>query len=134
MKKTLLVTGSAIAIAIAVTGCAAKSGNEVLANMDNKSVLENQIIDGKSGKEDVKRIMGADPQSTDFDQNGHEKWTYANVRKSAKAINYVPVANWFVSGTNDTTTSLIVLFDDKGTVFKHILSQSQGETKGGLFQ
>lgn len=133
MKKAVTTTLLTLGL-LTMVGCAGKSGNIALANMENKSSLDSQIINGKSTKEDVKKVMQGDPQATDFDANGHEKWVFTNVRKSLKAIDYVPVANWFVSGTNDTTTSLVVLFDNNGIVINHVLSQAQGESKGGLFQ
>ena len=48
-----------------------------------------------------------------------------------KGINYVPVVNWFVKGTNDTKKTLIVLFD-ADVVKNHSFSSSEGETMGGL--
>ena len=45
----------------------------------------------------------------------------------------MPVANWFVGGTNDTTKSLVILFD--GEIVKNFsIAVSEGETKGGLLQ
>jgi outer membrane protein assembly factor BamE (lipoprotein component of BamABCDE complex) len=130
MKNILMV--SALVSTLLFTGCAVKSGNEVLGKMD-KEQINNQIIKGKSTKVDVKAMLG-DPDKTDFDNNSLEKWTYIHVRKDVKAVNYIPVANWFVGGTNDTTKSLVVLFDDNGIVKNYINSDAKGETKGGLFQ
>ncbi|MCL4432529.1 MAG: outer membrane protein assembly factor BamE [Epsilonproteobacteria bacterium] len=131
MKYTILIALSAVA-AMTMTGCAVKAGNETLGKMD-KAQIEHSIVKGKSTKSDVKSLFG-DPDKTDFDNNGNEKWTYTHVRKDAKAVNYIPVANWFVAGTNDTTKSLIVLFNDNGTVKNFINSDAKGETKGGLLQ
>ena len=124
---SLLVAGLVLS-----SGCAVKTGNEALGEME-KSQLEQQIIKGKSTKQDVKKLLG-DPDKTDFDNNSLEKWTYAHTRKDMKAVNYVPVANWFVAGTNDTTKSLVIVFDDSGVVKNYITSDAKGETKGGLFQ
>ncbi len=114
------------------SGCAVRTGNEKLARMDKREI-EQRIVKGKTTKEEVRRLMG-DPDKVDFDQAGHEKWEYINVHRSAKAINYVPVANWFVQGTNDTKKTLIVIFDDNGVVLNHAFSRATGETSGGLFQ
>ena len=51
-------------------------------------------------KSNIKELLG-EPQKVDFLANGLEKWEYSHLRKAAKAVNYVPVANWFVGGTND---------------------------------
>lgn len=128
----MIYLSAAVAVALGVTGCAVKTGNETLGKME-KSQIDSQIVKGKSTKADVKSMMG-DPDRTDFDNNGNEKWTYTHIRKDAKAISYVPVANWFVSGTNDTTKTFVVLFTDEGLVKNYIVSDAKGETKGGLLQ
>lgn len=130
MKKTLVI--AIVSSTLLMSGCAVKTGNEVLGKME-KSQIDSQIVRGKSTKSDVKNLMG-DPDKTDFDNNGNEKWVYTHVRKDAKAINYVPVANWFVQGTNDTIRTMVVLFSDDGVVKNYILSDAKGETKGGLLQ
>lgn len=128
VRLTAIVT----AIALMTTGCAVKTGNENLGKL-SKEQINSQITKGKSSKDDVKAILG-DPDKTDFDDNGLEKWTYTHVRKDAKAVDYIPVVSWFVSGTNDTIRTLIIIFDDKGIVKNYINSDAKGETKGGLFQ
>ncbi|MGZ8547757.1 MAG: outer membrane protein assembly factor BamE domain-containing protein [Sulfuricurvum sp.] len=132
MKKISIVVASILVASITMTGCAVKAGNETLGKMD-KHQIEQGIVKGKSTKEDVKAMLG-DPDKTDFDNNSLEKWSYIHVRKDLKAVSYIPVANWFVSGTNDTTKTLVVVFDDKGIVKNFINSDAKGETKGGLFQ
>lgn len=127
-----IVATSVIGATIIFSGCAVKTGNENLGAME-KSEITSKIVKGKSTKQDVKALLG-DPDKTDFDNNSLEKWTYIHVRKDAKFVNYVPVANWFVAGTNDTTKSLVVVFEDNGVVKNFIASDAKGETKGGLFQ
>lgn len=117
---------------VSMTGCAVKTGNENLGKMET-SQIDAGIIKGKSTKTDIKTMLG-DPDKTDFDNNSLEKWTYVHVRKDVKAVNYVPVVNWFVQGTNDTTKSLVVIFDDNGVVKNYINSDAKGETKAGLLQ
>lgn len=117
---------------VVFTGCAVKTGNETLGEIE-KTELDTKIIKGKTTKADIKIMLG-DPDKTDFDNNSLEKWTYSHTRKDAKAVNYVPVANWFVAGTNDTIKSLVIVFEDNGIVKNFITSDAKGETKGGLFQ
>lgn len=131
MKKASVLS-VAVFTALVISGCAVKTGNETLGKME-KSQIEGGIVKGKSTKTDVKAMLG-DPDKTDFDNNSLEKWTYIHVRRDAKAVNYVPVVNWFVAGTNDTTKTLVVLFDDNGIVKNFINSDAKGETKGGLLQ
>lgn len=120
------------AATLMMSGCAVKTGNETLGKIE-KSQLEQAIVKGKSTKVDVKGVLG-DPDKTDFDNNSLEKWTYTHTRRDAKAVNYVPVVNWFVAGTNDTTKTLVIIFDDNGVVKNYINSDAKGETKGGLLQ
>ncbi len=127
-----LFLSSVIGLSVFFSGCAIKTGNEVLGKME-KSQVEQGIVKGKSTKEEIK-VMFGDPTSVDFDNNSLEKWTYLHVRSDAKLINYVPYANLFASGTNDTKKTLVILFDDKGIVKNYINSDAKGETKTGLFQ
>lgn len=131
MKK-ILIMSTVAAATLMMSGCAVKTGNETLGKIE-KSQLEQAIVKGKSTKVDVKGVLG-DPDKTDFDNNSLEKWTYTHTRRDAKAVNYVPVVNWFVAGTNDTTKTLVIIFDDNGVVKNYINSDAKGETKGGLLQ
>lgn len=132
MLKKITASSMLVATLILSSGCAVKTGNENLGTME-KSELDTKIVKGKSTKQDIKTLLG-DPDRTDFDNNSLEKWTYAHTRKDLKLVNYVPVANWFVAGTNDTTKSLVIVFEENGIVKNFITSDAKGETKGGLFQ
>lgn len=131
-KFTAVLLGGFLTMGL-MAGCAAKSGNIVLENTD-KAKINDGIVNGKTTKAEVKTLMEADPQNVDFDQSGHEKWTYSNVRKSAKFINFIPVVSMFGGGTNDTTKTLVIVYDNNGIVLNHVVSQAEGETKVGLFQ
>ncbi|MDD3450944.1 outer membrane protein assembly factor BamE [Sulfurimonas sp.] len=132
MLKKITASSMLVATLILGSGCAVKTGNETLGAIE-KSEIDTKIVKGKSTKQDVKTLLG-DPDKTDFDNNSLEKWTYLHTRKDAKFVNYVPVANWFVAGTNDTTKSLVIVFEENGIVKNFITSDAKGETKGGLFQ
>jgi len=120
-----------LGIMVMFSGCAAKTGNSKLAEATNESVSQT-IVKGTSTKADLRRSFG-EPQKVDFTESGLEKWEYQFIRKSHKAINFVPIAGAFVGGTNDTTKTLLVVF--KGDVVEnYALSTAQGETKAGLFQ
>jgi predicted small secreted protein len=130
MKKTISIVSLALCASL-VTGCAVKSGNDKLEDVTSESVGKT-IIKDKTTKANVKELFG-EPQKVDFLANGQEKWEFLHVRKAAKGVNYVPVANWFVGGTNDTTKSLVILFE--GDIVKNYTTAvAEGETKAGLFQ
>ena len=130
MRKSISI---ALAASILLfTGCAFKTGNEQLGAFD-KADIEQKIIKSKSTKSDVRTLLG-DPNNTDFDAYGFEKWTYKHTRNEVKAASYIPFVNWFAAGTNDTTRTIVVLFDESGVVKNYIDSKAKGETKHGLFQ
>ena len=129
MKKISLIASSLVLGTVLFTGCAVKTGNDRIENVTQDNIL-NMIEDGKSTKADVRKTFG-EPKNIDFMDNGLEKWEYHHSRSVQKGVNYVPVVNWFVKGTDDTKKTLLVLFE--GNVVKtHSFSSSEGETMGGL--
>ena len=129
MKKTVLFGMSVVLSSTLFTACAVKSGNDKLQDVTKESVTD-MIKNGTSTKSEVRSKLG-EPTNIDFMENGLEKWEYNHTRKVDKGINYVPVVNWFVKGTNDTKKILVVLFDGE-VVKNHSFSSSEGETMGGL--
>ena len=129
MRKISLIASSLVLGTVLFTGCAVKTGNDRIENVTQDNIL-NMIEDGKSTKSEVRSKLG-EPTNIDFMENGLEKWEYNHTRKVDKGINYVPVVNWFVKGTDDTKKTLLVLFE--GNIVKtHSFSSSEGETMGGL--
>lgn len=129
MKKILLVGSSVVLASLLISGCAVKTGNDKLQDVTQESILD-MIKNGTSTKADVRKSLG-EPAKIDFMESGLEKWEYNHSRRVEKGINYVPVVNWFVQGTDNTHKTLIVLFD--GDIVKnHSFSSSEGETMTGL--
>ena len=129
MRKISLIATSLVLGTVLFSGCAVKSGNDKLQDVTKESVTD-MIKNGTSTKSEVRSKLG-EPTNIDFMENGLEKWEYNHTRKVDKGINYVPVINWFVKGTNDTKKILVVLFDGE-VVKNHSFSSSEGETMGGL--
>ena len=129
MRKISLIATSLVLGTVLFSGCAVKSGNDKLQDVTKESVTD-MIKNGTSTKSEVRSKLG-EPTNIDFMENGLEKWEYNHTRKVDKSINYVPVVNWFVKGTDDTKKTLLVLFE--GNIVKtHSFSSSEGETMGGL--
>ena len=129
MKNFLLLGSSAVLVASLITGCAVKTGNDKLQEVTNENI-DSVIKNGVSTKTEVKSKLGG-PGKIDFLNNGLEKWEYEHVLKVEKGVNYVPIVNWFVKGTDNTKKSLVILFD--GDIVKtHTFSTENGETMGGL--
>lgn len=129
MRKISLIATSLVLGTVLFSGCAVKSGNDKLQDVTKESVTD-MIKNGTTTKSEVRSKLG-EPTNIDFMENGLEKWEYNHTRKVDKGINYVPVVNWFVKGTNDTKKILVVLFDGE-VVKNHSFSSSEGETMGGL--
>ena len=129
MRKISLIATSLVLGTVLFSGCAVKSGNDKLQDVTKESVTD-MIKNGTSTKSEVRSKLG-EPTNIDFMENGLEKWEYNHTRKVDKGINYVPVVNWFVKGTNDTKKILVILFDGE-VVKNHSFSSSEGETMGGL--
>lgn len=130
--KTMRMLGIVALVGITMTGCAVKTGNEHIGQM-NASSVDQMITRGQTTKEEIKQKLG-DPDKIDFGSDGLERWEYIFFRKDAKVVNYIPVANWFVAGSNDTKKSLLILWNGEGKVKNFAMTESKGETKGGLFQ
>ena len=129
MKKISLIASSLVLGTVLFTGCAVKTGNDKIEDVTQDNILS-MIEADKSTKADVRKAFG-EPRNIGFMDNGLEKWEYHHSRSVQKGVNYVPVVNLFVKGTDDTKKTLIVLFD--GNVVKtHSFSSSEGETMGGL--
>ena len=136
MKKTLLIAASTVALSMAFTGCAMNSVNIPMKNME-KSEYTDPIVNGKTTKADVQKLLG-DPNHvhalSGAGNEGKITWEYMHTRGSYKFISYIPVLNWFKSGTDDTTKQLSIVFDKNGVVENHDTTKFEGETVRGLFQ
>ncbi len=132
MKNKILMLASSFVVAgLLLNGCAVKTGNDKLEDTTSKAI-EGIIKKDTTTKNEIKNKFG-EPSKVDFMANGLEKWEYEHTRKQAKAVNFIPVANWFVGGTNDTKKTLVILFD--GDIVKNYsIAVADGETKAGLFQ
>lgn len=115
-----------------LTGCAAKTGHQFLEDMSTEQAA-GSLVSNVTTKNQVKEKYG-DPEDIDFGTDGTETWVYKFVRSDAKGVNYVPIANWFYRGTNDTIKKLKIVFDSRGILQRYGFSQTSGETKIGAGQ
>lgn len=53
---------------------------------------------------------------------------------SADGVNYIPIVNLFGSSMSGTRKELIILFDENDVVRRANMSESDVETKTGLFK
>jgi hypothetical protein len=118
-----------VALTLALSGCAADSGNTKLAKTSNEQI-NSAFEKGKTTQDEVKQAFG-EPDDTDIMSDGRVKWVYTHIKRSAMTRNYIPVVNWFSSGTNDTTKKLVIIFKD-GVLENLSSSTGKGESKAGL--
>lgn len=118
-----------LVLVAALTGCASV-GNQQLRSETQESLAQ-KIEKGASSKADVQARLGS-ADNTSFTDAGNEIWTYRHIRSTAKAINYIPVANWFAGGANQDKRELVILFDENGVVKNYTYSASQGEVRTGV--
>lgn len=128
MKSIQLI--SIIAATALLGACAGTAGNTKMADQTQESVAA-FVIEGKTTKEDLKAKLG-DPTAVSFTDGGNEIWTYTYSRATAQAVNYVPIVNLFARGFDTKTKRLIVMFNKDNVVTKSTMSESTGETQGGI--
>lgn len=119
-------------MAFAISGCAAKTGNQFLESTSSEE-LSKQLISNLTTKADVKQMFG-DPLTIEILAPNIELWSYAFVRSEAKMSNFVPVVELFYRGSNDNRRSLHIIFNNDNTINSFKFINSDGETKYGLFQ
>lgn len=116
--------------AIALSGCTAHVGNQVLADVKHED-LKTKLIKGKTHKEDVRAMFG-DPLNVYF-VGEQEDWHYSLARADAKATNFIPYLGLVSSGHDTETKELQLRFDKDDILIKYSYSSSKGEVKSGLF-
>jgi outer membrane protein assembly factor BamE (lipoprotein component of BamABCDE complex) len=131
MSKKFMPFMAVVSIAFLLGACASQGNTQFAKAMDDGRSIDDIIIDGKTTKTQVKAHLG-EPSDVDYHANGDEKWTYDHTKRNLKAVNFVPVANWFMRGTNDTKKKLVIIFDKNDVVKKHQSTTAKGETKMGL--
>lgn len=128
--KRLLITTSAVALALLISGCASV-GNETLRQESEASVSK-KIVEGKTTKGEVRSMFGS-PVKTSFTDAGLEIWNYEFSNVSADAVSFVPIVNIFGASASGKKKELVVLFNDKGIVKRYAMSESEVKQKSGLF-
>lgn len=128
--KTLYL--GALTSILLLGACATETGNESLKTMQSAQI-DSVIVENSTTKDQVRAALG-EPEKIDFDPEGHEKWMYNHTRSDFTTASYIPIVNWFNSGTNDTIRSLVIIFNKQGTVMRKAFTTSAGKTEMGLFK
>lgn len=127
-QMTVVAVG--VSLCLLIVGCAS-TGNTKLAALETTDISK-LFIKGKTTTSEVLACLG-EPSDIDFDKDGNKKWTYIHTKSTSKVINFVPIANSFVRGTDDTTKKIVIVFDKKtDTLIDFLVTKTQGETKAGI--
>jgi len=127
--NVLRITALAV-FALAVTGCAS-TGNETLKN-ETELTVASKIEVGATTAAEIKAMFGS-PYETTYTDSGMLIWKYRLDDLKADAINFIPIVNMFGTKYSGTRKELVILFDENDVVKRSNMSESDVETKTGMF-
>ena len=113
-------------IGLALSGCTS-AGNEVLKKQD-ASTVNQTVIDGTTTRDQILSMYGS-PNRTTFGSNNSEIWTYTWASRRPQAQNFIPIVGTLVAGADVQQKVLIVQFDERHVVKKHVVSEYNNTVK-----
>ncbi len=118
MKRSGLLIGL-VCLMLALSACGYKSQKQ--GAMIDEARVEAAIVKGKTTKSDV--VLEFGPPTRTMDNEKMFFYTWSETKKSS-----IPL----YGGETSVTHNLIILFDDKGVVKSHRITQTAGESKAGF--
>lgn len=118
---SLLITSTGMS----VSACASKSGSKSLAKKSEQEILA-QIAKGKTTKAEIEKNFGK-PQSTSFQADGTELWSYTYSESSKDGTSYIPLVGSFAGSSSTESKTLNVFFSKQGIVKDYSLSSSKNK-------
>jgi len=128
MKKLFII--GLVSMAILTSGCVS-TGNVVLKE-ETRQTVDEKLSAGMS-KEQVTAIYG-EPIDVTYTDSGNEIWKYFFSKTKMKASSFIPYYGILKSGSTGDSKTLVLFFDDSGTLVKHTMSTSKIDTNSGLIQ
>ena len=120
-----------LAIAALMGGCAS-TGNQTLKTESEISVAS-KIVVGETSAAEIKSMFGS-PFESSYTDGGLQIWKFRLDDMNADAVNFIPVVNFFGSSMSGKRKELVILFDDEDVVKRFNMSESDVQTKTGLFK
>lgn len=108
-----------VCLILAFSACGYKSQKQ--GALIDEARVEEVIVKGKTAKSDV--VMEFGPPTKTMDNEKMFFYTWSETKKSS-----IPL----YGGETSVTHNLIILFDDKGIVKSHKITQTAGESKAGF--
>jgi hypothetical protein len=121
-----------IFVIVSLMGGCASSGNQTLKTESEISVAS-KIVIGETSAAEIKSMFGSPYEST-YTDGGLQIWKYRLDDMNADAVNFIPIVNLFGSSMSGKRKELVVLFDDEDIVKRFNMSESDVQTKSGLFK
>ena len=112
-------------------GCAS-TGNETLKTESEISV-SSKISIGETTAAEIKSMFGS-PYESSYTDGGLQIWKFRLDDMTADAVNFVPILNLLGSSMSGTRKELVILFDDDDVVKRFNMSESDVQTKSGIFK
>jgi hypothetical protein len=126
-----IVFAFVLAIAAVMGGCAS-TGNQTLKTESEISVAS-KIVVGETSAAEIKSMFGS-PYESSYTDGGLQIWKFRLDDMNADAVNFIPVVNLFGSSMSGKRKELVILFDDADVVKRFNMSESDVQTKTGLFK
>ena len=117
---------------VLILGGCASAGNQSL-KAETEATMSQKLKEGQTTKAEVRSMFGS-PLETSFTDGGAEIWKYQLDDVSADAVNFIPIVNLFGSSYSGTRKELVIMFDQNDIIKRFSMSESDVDTKGGLFK
>tara|TARA_B100000575_G_C22865111_1_gene505253 strand:+ start:216 stop:602 length:387 start_codon:yes stop_codon:yes gene_type:complete len=117
---------------VALMGGCASTGNQTLKTESEISVAS-KIVVGETSAAEIKSMFGS-PFESSYTDGGLQIWKFRLDDMNADAVNFIPVVNLFGSSMSGKRKELVILFDDEDVVKRFNMSESDVQTKTGLFK
>jgi hypothetical protein len=78
--------------------------------------------------------MFGSPYETTYTDSGMLIWKFRLDDLKSDAVNFIPIVNWFGSSMSGTRKELVILFDENDVVKRSNMSESDVETKTGVWK
>jgi hypothetical protein len=127
-NKIFLITALSMLL---LSGCAS-TGNQSLKN-ESEFTVTSKVIAGQTSAAEIKAMFGS-PYETTYTDSGMLIWKFRLDDLQSDAVNFIPIVNWFGSSMSGTRKELVILFDENDVVKRSSMSESDVETKTGLWK
>lgn len=115
-------------VVLSVSACAS-GGNEKVKD-ETISSVGTKVKKGVTTETQVKALYG-EPTNVSLTDGGSEVWTYEYSHVSAKAVNFVPIVNFFAAGHDVDKNQVVFIFDKDKVMQNYTVHASQSEVHVG---